>query len=641
MSVINLLDDNTIDKIAAGEVVERPSSVVKELIENSIDSGATAITVEIKNGGIEFIRITDNGIGIAKDDVRKAFLRHATSKIITIDDLLSVSSMGFRGEALASISSVSKVELISKQSDSLMGIRYEIHGGKEISLDEVGAPNGTTIIVKNLFYNTPARRKFLKSESSEAAHIADIVEHLSLCRPDISFTFINSSKTKITTSGNRDLKEVIYRIYGRDTSKEIIPISYEENGITVEGYIGTPSINRPSRNYETYFINNRYIQNNIVAKSIEEGYKAYLMQHKFPFCVLHISMDSSELDVNVHPAKLEVRFNNKEEFANVISNAVKSTLANNEMIPSFEINDSKNLKEAISYEKIEPFETNRIIENTSDFENDKSDDVLNNESADENIISSNNELIFDVGFSDEEEADNPVDYFDTNSSKQVASYANPHFKITSENQFSMFDNEVVLSEESRKDYILLGQVFDTYWIISFKDKLYFVDQHAAHEKVNYEKIMKRVENGEVYNQALNPPIIVTLTPKESIILSENIDTFSKLGFEIEEYGGGEYALRSVPLELYFNNPKDMFLEIMKECEEYGLKGTPDVITSRVATMACKASVKGGMKVSIEEMETLLDELLKLENPYHCPHGRPTIFSMSKYELEKKFKRIVE
>lgn len=643
MGIIKLLDNNTIDKIAAGEVVERPCSVVKELVENSMDSGALAITVEIKNGGSTFIRVTDNGSGIDKEDMRIAFLRHATSKIENIDDLMLVKSMGFRGEALASISAVSMVEVISKTEDSLMGLRYEIDGGNEKSFDEVGAPNGTTIIVRNLFYNTPARRKFLKSDTAEANAIADTLEHLALARPDISFTFINNNKTKFQTSGNRDIKEIIYRLYGRDTANEVVPIDYQVDDIIMTGYLGKPAINRANRNFETYFINHRFVQNDTVSRAIEEGYKAYLMQHKFPFCVLHFTMDTQDIDVNVHPSKKEVRFGDKQRIFDIISKGVEDVLHSNEMIASVSINEEdkeSNITRAseekpVNSKPLEPFE--QIISEQLD------KPVINDVpvvEAHSNIdVSSSNKDIFTVSFDEDDEPE--IIEAKVQSPANEVKKIIPDVRITEETQYSLFNKEKVLSKESSKDFELIGQVFKTYWLIQFKDNIYFVDQHAAHEKVNYERIMAKVNNNAVDSQQLMPPLVVTLSNKEKTILEDNMEYFERLGFEIEEFGGNEYALRAIPYELYLNNPKEMFLDIMQELMETGLSGTPKVILSRIATFACKASVKGGMEISRDEMEALISEMLTLDNPYHCPHGRPTIFSMSKYELEKKFKRVVD
>ena len=653
MGKIFVLDNITIDKIAAGEVVERPASVVKELVENAMDSGASAITVEIKNGGIEFIRVTDNGKGIEKEDIPKAFLRHATSKIRQIEDLDTVLSMGFRGEALASIASVAKVELITKCHDELMGNRYVIEGGAQKELEEIGAPSGTTIIVRNLFYNTPARRKFLKSESAEGGHIADILEHLALCRPDIAFSFIMNGKTKFSTAGNNDLKEVIYRIFGRETAKEMIPVSYEKDGIKMEGYLGTPVNNRPNRNYENYFINKRFVKSDIIAKGIEEGYKAYLMQHKFPFCVLNFEMDTRNLDVNVHPAKMEVRFHNKQDFYDFLSGAVRETLQAKEMISDCVVTEP--VKEKFHFDSSpQPFETNRRISEDLPAQNfiaetsDKKDAIINapkEEHAENNIgdtDTSDNDFfvakVLDSLSSGQENAD-----IHKNVIKEKEHiFVEKDYVISQKPvQLSLFEEEErVLSEKARKNFTLIGQIFESYWLLTYGENLYFIDQHAAHEKVNYEKLMKRYRDNAVVSQQINPPIIVSLSPKEGIWLKDNLTYFLNLGFELEAFGGNEYALRAIPLELYQNDPKDMFLSALNELVEAVPDKAPDVITDRIATMACKASVKAGKTLSRAEMEELLDELLKLENPYHCPHGRPTLFSMSKYEIEKKFKRII-
>ena len=659
MGVINVLDDNTINLIAAGEVVEKPASVVKELVENAMDSGADAITIEIKQGGIEFIRITDNGCGIEKDDIKKAFLRHATSKIKDANDLLLVASMGFRGEALSSISAVAKVELITKTRDSLMGNRYTIEGGIEGEIEEAGAPNGTTIIVRNLFYNTPARRKFLKSEMAEGNAIGDVVQHLALGRPDISFKFIVNNKVKLQTTGRADVKEIIYRIYGKEISDEVIPISYEENGNTVNGYLGTPAINRANRNFETYFVNNRYIQSSTISSGIEEGYKQYLMQHKFPFCVLHIDMDFTALDVNVHPAKLEVRFNDNLRFQEFITRAIAHTLKNNEMITSFTLENEKAAKPIFekSPEQFEVKRTENKTQETSQETIQETKKEISHETSqiikdisEEVPVTKDNRFIFEVDFDDEDEVFDESANVErvagvTVADKTLVDQSQADNEIESKSfkpeQMSMFTEDRVLSKEARRRYKLIGHVFDTYWLIEYADSVYFIDQHAAHEKVNYERIMKRVENDEKLTQYLNPPLIISLSGAEKTVFASNMEYFEKLGFECEEFGGSEIAITGIPSELYFNDPKDMFLDILQELSENKRNQTPKVIMERIATMACKASVKGGRKISVEEMTELIDEMLTLDNPYHCPHGRPTIFSMSRYELEKKFKRIVD
>ena len=657
MGIINVLDENTINLIAAGEVVEKPASVVKELVENAMDSGADSITIEIKQGGIEFIRISDNGSGIARDDIPTAFLRHATSKIKDASDLILVASMGFRGEALSSISAVSKVELITKQRQDLMGSRYTIEGGKTGEVEEVGAPNGTTIIVRNLFYNTPARRKFLKSEMAEANAISDVVQHLALGRPDISFKYIVNNKVKLQTTGKADVKEIIYRIYGKEISDEVIPIEYEEGDNKVAGFIGTPAINRSNRNFETYFVNNRYIQSSTISSGIEEGYKEYLMQHKFPFCVLHIDMDFTALDVNVHPAKLEVRFNDNLHFQEFITRAIAYTLKNREMISSVSLDDKQSKSTNVSYEKSpEFFEEERISEKTLALEEQATDNQLGEKISDDTalVIESQADDVIDKKIPKEERFIFSVDFDDDNDQPVVVEKKDVTIpKDVSENvelidttntkpeQLSMFTEDRVLSSEARARYKLIGHVFDAFWIMEYADSVYFIDQHAAHEKVNYERIMKRVENDEKLTQYLNPPIVVTLTGSELTVFNDNKEYFDKIGFECEEFGGSEVAITGIPSELFCNTPKEMFLDILEELGENKHNSTPKVILERIATMACKASVKGGRKISVAEMTELIDEMLTLDNPYHCPHGRPTIFSMSKYELEKKFKRIVD
>lgn len=636
MAVIHVLDAQTIDQIAAGEVVERPSSVVKELVENSMDAGADAITVEIREGGIELIRVTDNGCGIMREDIANAFLRHATSKIRSAEDLGSVLSMGFRGEALGSIAAVAKVELVSKHKEALMGNRYVIEGGVEKELDEVGAPDGTTIIVRSLFYNTPARRRFLKTAATEGGYVADLMEHLAMSRPDISYTFIQNRQVKFSTSGNGDLKEVIYRIYGKDTAREVIPIINEQNGMTIEGYLGTPVNARANRNFENYFINHRYIKSNLIAKGIEEGYRAYMMQHRFPFCVLHITMDTQEVDVNVHPSKMDVRFHDQQQFMDFIIKAVSETLSVREMIADGGAESEKTEKEIVR-EAPEPFEQKRreADRNQSEGIADQSNPAVQEEKFDFNLPPEQSSMLHKILEPKQPQGKAVKPVLKNNVLKE-----RDHIFVERPTQMEMFGKQRVLSEESRKRYKIIGQVFETYWLFELGDNLYFVDQHAAHEKVNYERLMKQLRDDHVYRQQMDPPIVVTVTGTERQILMDVMEYLAELGFEVEEFGGNEFALRTIPMELYQNDPKDMFLEILSELAETGLSDTYDIIRQRIATMACKASVKGNMKLSLSEMDALLDELLTLDNPYHCPHGRPTIFSMSKYEIEKKFKRIV-
>ena len=646
MATINILDHQTIDKIAAGEVVERPASVVKELVENAIDAGADAITVEIKDGGTSLIRVTDNGGGIEKSQVRNAFLRHATSKITSADDLTDLVSLGFRGEALASIAAVSMVELITKISEELTGIRYVIEGGLEKEQEEIGAPEGTTILVRNLFFNTPPRKKFLKQPQTEGSYVADLMEHLALSDPKISFKFILNGQTRFYTTGNNELREIVYRIYGRDMAAELLPFSWQGDGMTVSGFLGKPVINRANRNYEIFYINGRYIRSSLISKAIEEGYREYLMQHKFPFCVLHFQIDTKRIDVNVHPTKMEVRIADGPVFYEAVKEAIHDTLRQQEMIPEVSLTERKEQKKARSEELCagrlnaglsmpEPFEKKRIAEMPQRAASDAISRIYENHQ--QSMVRSPD--LYHAGNAPEghRPADDPV--------PEIASVSRPEQTVTLPEQslqpvqMEMFTDKI-LSEPARKHFELIGQIFDTYWLISYEDRLLIIDQHAAHEKIKYERFMKQFREQAIVSQTMNPPLVVTLTGKEQECYSRHAGDFEALGFVIEEFGGSEYAIRGVPMDLYGYEEKTFFQEILDQLAAESASGTPESIRTRIATMACKAAVKGNMRLCRQEAEQLIDELLTLDNPYHCPHGRPTIISMSKYELEKKFKRIV-
>lgn len=626
MPQINLLSQSTIDQIAAGEVVERPLNVVKELTENAIDAGADAITVEIKDGGISLIRVTDNGCGIEKDQIKKAFLRHATSKITTIEDLNSIESLGFRGEALSSIAAVSQVEVITKTSDELTGIRYAIAGGKEEEIEEVGAPDGTTFLVHNLFYNIPARKKFLKQPQTEGSYVADMMEHLALSHPDRSIKFVNGGQVRFHTSGNGNLKEIIYRIYGRDTAEALIPFQYEGESFSVNGYLGKPELNRSNRNFEVCFMNGRYIRNDVIEKAMEEGYRSYLMQHKFPFYVLHFQMDQLAIDVNVHPAKMEIRIHQGKELYEELSKQVALCIQQRELIP--EVKLVREAEEIKTLQKTpEPFEINRtrmLADTDADYSasQPKVQDFLQNTTF--------NRVIGAV-FPAKKDKNAGIHDNIIKSADQVI--------VEKPVQLELFEDRF-LSEEARNSYRIMGQIFDTYWLVSLKDKLFIIDQHAAHEKVKYERLVKELEAKSVASQALNPPVVISLTGKEEEILCEFKDSFAALGFEIEEFGSGAYMIRSMPADLYGCSEKEFFMNVLDEIADNPMRGTPDVILQKLASMACKAAVKGNHSLSEAEAGGLIDELLKLEDPYHCPHGRPTIISMTKYEIEKKFKRIL-
>lgn len=618
MPNIAILNQETIDKIAAGEVVERPCSVVKELVENAIDAGSTAITVEIKEGGISFIRITDNGCGIERDQVAVAFYRHSTSKIRSAEDLLTVKSLGFRGEALSSISAVARVELITKTYDELTGTRYVIEGSKELSNEEIGAPDGTTFIVKDLFYNVPARRKFLKTAQTEGSYISDMVEKLALSHPDISFKFINNNQTKLHTSGNGNRKDIIYHIFGREISSSLLEVKHECEYFKVEGFIGKPVITRGNRNYENYFINGRYVKSNILSRAIEEAYKSFLMQHQYPFTVLYFTF-FSELDVNVHPTKMELRFDNNNEIYVELCDTIYAILSHKEMIPEVPVDSTPAPKKIVHEYKEpipEPFEKRRINEVRA---------------AESRSVYGQSVTSTVKNYSATEPA--------AKAPETSTAYEPAHVVTGTQQTLGDYD-KVFLTESSKKQFSIIGQLFKTYWLIEFEDKLYIIDQHAAHEKVLYEKTMARLANKDFTSQRISPPIIMTLDAKESEMLEKYRPQIEQFGYEVEHFGGKEYMISAIPDNLFNIDMKDLFIEMLDDFSNATGRQTPDIITEKVASMSCKAAVKGNDKLTLPEINKLIDELLSLDNPYNCPHGRPTIISMSKYEIEKKFKRIV-
>lgn len=618
MPNIAILNQETIDKIAAGEVVERPCSVVKELVENAIDAGSTAITVEIKEGGISFIRITDNGCGIERDQVAVAFYRHSTSKIRSAEDLLTVKSLGFRGEALSSISAVARVELITKTYDELTGTRYVIEGSKELSNEEIGAPDGTTFIVKDLFYNVPARRKFLKTAQTEGSYISDMVEKLALSHPDISFKFINNNQTKLHTSGNGNRKDIIYHIFGREISSSLLEVKHECEYFKVEGFIGKPVITRGNRNYENYFINGRYVKSNILSRAIEEAYKSFLMQHQYPFTVLYFTF-FSELDVNVHPTKMELRFDNNNEIYVELCDTIYAILSRKEMIPEVPVDSTPAPKKIVHEYKEpipEPFEKRRINEVRA---------------AESRSVYGQSVTSAVKDYSAIEPA--------VKTPKTSTAYE-PAQVVTGTQQTLGDYDKFFLTESAKKQFSIIGQLFKTYWLIEFEDKLYIIDQHAAHEKVLYEKTMARLANKDFTSQRISPPIVMTLDARESEMLEKYRPQIEQFGYEVEHFGGKEYMISAIPDNLFNIDMKDLFIEMLDDFSNATGRQTPDIITEKVASMSCKAAVKGNDKLTLPEINKLIDELLSLDNPYNCPHGRPTIISMSKYEIEKKFKRIV-
>lgn len=657
MGKINLLDQATINQIAAGEVVERPASVAKELVENAIDAGATAVTVEIKEGGISLLRVTDNGSGMEKDDIRTAFLRHATSKIKSALDLLTVGSLGFRGEALSSISAVAQVELLTKTKDAFVGTRYVIEGGEEKAFEEAGCPSGTTFLVRNLFYNVPARKKFLKTAMTEGGYINELMERMALSRPDISFKYMNNGKTVLHTTGGNELKDIIYHIFGRDIAMSVLPVKYpkDEFGIEITGYIGKPVIARGNRTQENYFINGRYIKCAIINRAIEDAYKSYMMGHKYPFTAFHITVPPEFIDVNVHPSKMELRFSNNEAIYQAVYQVIRDTLSGKNMIVPVSLSEKEDKqeqkKEILQQQKVsvpEPFEVKR-----KEYENPGNKPVVNVQKPLEPVIHTQEEIkptieqkmqvLYDVIKENKEEyraTSGLLNKQETQQTTAVEREATQQVKpLVKPEQMTLPAD--LLAKDNRKEFNLIGQVFATYWLIEMEEQLFIIDQHAAHEKVLFERTMEKLHNQEeIFTQSLLPPMILSLTMREAECLKNNLAVFKRLGFEIEEFGGLEFKVTEVPADLVSVDSKELLTEVLNSLlSERDYKNT-DVLLEKVASLSCKAAVKGNHRMSEAEAKQLISDMLTLENPYHCPHGRPTTISMSKYELERKFKRIV-
>ncbi|MFQ6899801.1 MAG: DNA mismatch repair endonuclease MutL [Coprococcus phoceensis] len=663
MANIQVLDQITIDKIAAGEVIERPASIIKELVENAIDAGASAVTVEIKEGGISFIRITDNGCGIPKEEVPLAFLRHSTSKIRSVDDLTTVASLGFRGEALSSIAAIAQVELITKTKDEVTGTRYRIEGGAEKAIEDTGAPDGTTFLVHQIFYNTPARRKFLKTPMTEASHVSELMTRLALSHPEVSIQFINNGQEKLHTSGNGKLKDIVYHVFGRDIANNLLETNERIDGIQVQGFIGKPIISRGNRNYENYFINGRYVKSNIIAKAIEDAYKDFTMQHKYPFTVLHFTMDGTDLDVNVHPTKMELRFSNQQGVYNFVYNALKQTLSEPELIPRVELPETKEVpvkaEKIVEQKQEQPMTPVREERKPPVIEEEKNLDYFMKKMR-ERVTAYHQQALEVKPTPQPSVVQESVNYEALPASQPVAvnepapeqltvpkepmpeqAVATREKKsVVIEKQLDFFE-EKLLTKKAVQEYKIIGQLFETYWLVEFHEQLYIIDQHAAHERVLYEKTLRGMKDREFTSQYLSPPIILNLSMQEEEALNTHMDIFTNIGFEIEPFGGDSYAIRAVPDNLFSIAKRELFTEMLDQLVD-GIHSSlaPDIVAEKVASMSCKAAVKGNSRLSAAEVETLIGELLELENPYHCPHGRPTIIAMTKRELEKKFKRIV-
>ena len=656
MGQIAVLDKHTIDQIAAGEVVERPASVVKELVENAIDAGSTAITVEIRQGGIAFIRITDNGCGIPKEQIATAFLRHATSKITSVKDLLSIHSLGFRGEALSSISAVAQVELISKTKESLTGSRYVIEGGTEKALEEIGAPEGTTILVRNLFFNVPARAKFLKTATTEANYITSHMEQLALSHPSVSFKYIVNGQIRFQTTGRGELKEIIYQIYGRDIAAELLPVSYKDDTLSIQGFIGKPIISRGNRNFESYYVNGRYVKDKIITKGIEEGYRTFMMQHQYPFTCLFFEMPGTEVDINVHPAKREVRFSSQEKIYFQTKEAVLSTLHHAVLVFNGDDDEKKSREtQHIAKQKAlpEPFETRRREQSLR-----PATAVVRPvtrplpvqptgkpEAAVKSPVSVTRPVqttAASLPFSGTQEEASPYgSHTAVPKSVAAAEESLKNMQPEKPEQLSLFAEDGAFPLADEKQYTIIGQLFDTYWLFEMDNALFIMDQHAAHEKVMFERLMKEHENRAVTSQMVSPPTILHPSMQEMELLKEYTDVFAEYGFELESFGSDAIAVRSVPHNLYGIETRPLFEELLSDCADgIGKRESRELIGHRIATMACKAAVKGNNRMSLPEVRELLKELLTLDNPYQCPHGRPTIIRMTKAEIEKKFRRIV-
>lgn len=641
MSEIHILNQDTINKIAAGEVVERPMAVVKELIENAIDAGADSITVQIKDGGKGLIRVTDNGSGISLEEIRLAFTPHATSKIASANDLLSVSTLGFRGEALASIAAVSQLELVTKTEDSLLGCRYLIDGGEEKELTDVGCPQGSTFLIRNLFYNTPARLKFLKTSQTEAGYINTLIERMALSHPQISFRFINQEQPKLNTSGNGKLEDVIYHIYGREISSHMLPVNADEAGCYVEGFVGEPVISRGNRNFMNYFINGRYIRSTTIQRAIEDAYEPYSMKHHHPFTVLHFTVDAGMVDINVHPQKMEIRFTDAQQMYQSVFHAVSEVLKHRELIP--EVPADAPVSTGYKPSKTpEPFEINRIhasmpISTQEEQAAASESHDIPKQSAEHSDSHSAPEQ--STEFSDRHTT--PKQSTQINQFKETPpDYASVvAASVNKPEQESFFDSGI-LSEQAVKEIRIIGQVFDTYWILQYGNGMYLIDQHAAHEKVLYERFMKQLSEKEPMTQLLQPPVILTVSMQEQQVLTEHMDILQHLGYQIEPFGGREYAVTGVPAHLPTVSDASLLKEVIDTLVDNHARSTPELLMDKVASMSCKAAVKGNHELPREQTEKLLQELMTLENPYHCPHGRPTMIKMTKTELEKKFKRII-
>jgi len=643
MNKIQLLDQHTINKIAAGEVVESPKSVVKELVENSIDAWATAVSVEIKEGGISYIRIADNGNGIPSTDVKTAFLRHATNKIRAIEDLENIFSLGFRGEALASIAAVAQVELQTKTKDEETGTKIIIHGGEILSFEQIACGEGTVIVVKNLFYNVPARRKFLKKPAMESGYISDVMNRFALGHPEVSLKYTNNQTLLLHTSGNNDLKTAMLHVYGKEVASSTLAVTHETKEFKLTGVIGLSEISRNNRNYETLFINGRFIKNKLVFSAVEAAYKTRLLIGKFPVFVLHLQMAAKDVDVNVHPAKMEVRFGDEDAIYKLFYDAVVNVFSEQVLIPktTWDSNTEKRpifaeketgTQQEISLKEDFEIEDDRKIEQIEEFKK-----IALEPRAEEKKISYDAKKIPEM----KKTLRDVDELLGKKAGKQSKVAENMgQYSIMQEEPISMVVAKVEKKKETFfKNYTIIGQMFATYWIVAQGESFYMIDQHAAHERVLYETLMERFRSEDIPSQRLISPVPLGLSGSEIAVLQEQYELFLQFGFDLEELFPGEYALSAVPYIIKEPSGVRFFIELLDLLADKTISSIYDTKILTIATMACKAAVKGNDRLDVQEANALIKQLLTLENPFTCPHGRPTMIEMSKYELEKKFKRV--
>lgn len=636
---IHVLGTDTVNQIAAGEVIERPSSIVKELVENAIDAHASQVTVEIREGGIEYLRVSDNGDGIAEDDLKNAFLPHATSKIRSLSDLESIMSFGFRGEALSSIAAVSDVELITKTKEDFFSHRILVKGGEIGKVEEVAGVDGSTFLIRNLFYNVPARKKFLYSESTESNRVEDIVEKLALANHQVSFHFIRDGKTRFQSLGSSRMQDIVYSIYGKEQSKESLPLegAYYPSSITgmptvhIRGLLGRPNVTRANRQFELFFVNGRYVHDALLSRALEDAYKPFLMQHKFPFAILFLDITPSLMDVNVHPQKLEVRFQNREQIYQAVFNAVNVALSHANLIDQNPLSPFLQEEKAEKKIGIPKREGNRDEESIVPL----TEPSLRKLSEERRTVYSEFDLTKSLekhSLSEEQQslAEPGVPFDAPKTEKQTKWNSIPK-------QESLF-SAPFLSEEARKSHRIIGEIFRTYWLIEYAESLYIMDQHAAHEKVNFERMMKRKREKKQMSQNILP-LSIHLQNKEKEILFTYSRTFQEMGYQWDEEAGG-VRLTAIPVDFPSVNKEEVFLEILDGLSEDSEQLSGESLYNKIASMSCKAAIKGNQQISFQECDALLDELLQLENPFACPHGRPTIIAFRKQDLEKMFKRIV-